>query len=252
MSRVILGPRAVVEALRGRASSVHAVFVCDGARGLDEVNAAAKRAGARIEERTREELDALADGGRHRSVLAIAGAYPYRDLDEILAARAGGPALILALDQITDPHNFGAIVRSAVAFEVDAITIMKKRAVHVTPVVVRASAGATEHAAICKVTNLARTLRTLRARGMEIVGLAAEGEVDIGALGPPPEEGRVLVLGAEGAGPPPPRPRELRDARADRPAGPDRLAQRLGRRRHRPLRPPPRGLRLPLYSQSLY
>src|SRR5690606_25717362 len=127
------------------------------------------------------------------------GSYPYAELADVLA-RAKAPPLLVALDEITDPHNLGAIVRRAVAFDADGVITLKHRAASVTPVVVRASARATEHARIVRVANLARTLASLTEdRGMQLVGLAGEGETDVDRL-PPAPEGRVLVIGAEGKG----------------------------------------------------
>ena len=199
MKRIVSGPRAVREALRASPGNINAVFLVEAARG--DLSALAREAGekgVRVEERTNAELDALAKGHKHQGVLAVCGAYVYADLDQILEA-AADPPLIIALDQITDPHNLGAIVRSAVAFGADGVLTLKDRAAPVTPVVVRASAGATEHARIARVTNLARTLAALRDRGMSAIGLDAEGELDLAEL-PPAPEGRVLVVGAEGKG----------------------------------------------------
>lgn len=200
MKRIVVGPRAVMEAIRARAGDVNAVFVqVDTRKALVEVATAAQQRGVKVEGRTRAELDAIAKGHKHQGVVAITGSYPYVDLDGMLA-RAKSPPLLVALDEITDPHNLGAIVRSAVAFDADGVITLKHRAAPVTPVVVRVSAGATEHARIARVTNLARALQSLsERRGMQVVGLAGEGEVDIDRL-PPAPEGRVLVIGAEGKG----------------------------------------------------
>lgn len=200
MKRVVVGPRAVTEAIRAHPGDVHAVYVqSEARRALAELAAEAGARGVKVETRTREELDAIAKGHKHQGVVAITGSYPYAELSDVLA-RAKRPPLLVALDEITDPHNLGAIVRSAVAFEADGVVTLKHRAAPVTPVVVRASAGATEHARIVRVANLARTLEVLHAEhAMSIVGLAAEGDVDIDAL-PPAPDGRVLVIGAEGKG----------------------------------------------------
>src|SRR5262249_3615026 len=114
VKRVVVGPRAVAEALRAHAAEVHAVYVqTDARKALAELAADADRRGVKVESKSREELDALAHGHRHQGVVAVSGTYPYADLDSVLA-RAQTP-LLVALDEITDPHNFGAIVRSAVA-----------------------------------------------------------------------------------------------------------------------------------------
>lgn len=200
MKRVVAGPRAVAEAVRARAGAVNVVYVEEGARkALRDLEAELRARQVRVEERPRAELDALVPEGRHQGVVAITGEYPYASLEEALLAARDRP-LLVALDEITDPHNLGAIVRSAVAFGADAILTLKDRAAPVTPVVVRASAGATEHARIVRVTNLARTLASLaEEHEMQIVGLAMDGEVEIGAL-PEADRGRVLVIGSEGKG----------------------------------------------------
>lgn len=198
MKRLLLGPHAVLEAARGRSSQIASVFVSTSAerahlRVLEEL----RSRGVRVEVRPAAELDALAGGERHQGLLALTGDYPYAGWDA--ASRLGDDALLVALDEITDPHNFGAIVRSAVAFGVDAILTLKDRASPVTPVVVRASAGATEHASIVRVTNLGRSLAALQEQGRQIVGLDAEGEADVSAL-PDAPMGRVIVVGSEGSG----------------------------------------------------
>jgi 23S rRNA (guanosine2251-2'-O)-methyltransferase len=199
MKRLVLGPRAVSEALRAAPGRVSVVYVHEGQlEAMRELAALARNRNVALEERSREALEAIAEGGKHQGVIAIAGEYSYRSLDELLD-QAGPAPLLVALDQVQDPHNFGAIVRSAVALGANGLITLKDRAAPVTPVVVRASAGATEAACIARVTNLARTLAELRERGLQVVGLAAEGEQDLRAL-PFPEGGRVLVVGSEGDG----------------------------------------------------
>lgn len=189
----------MVEALRATPADVNVVYV---ARGQDaataELQRLARDARITVEVREQHALDALTGGTRHQGVVAITGSYSYLDLDGLLSRCPEAP-LLVALDEITDPHNFGAIVRSAVALGVDGLITLKQRAAPVTPAVVRVSTGATEHARIARVTNLVRCLETLDARGLEIVGLAGEGESAITDLGPAPG-GRVLVVGSEGKG----------------------------------------------------
>ena len=200
MKRLVTGPRFVLEALKGpHRSDIHMVYVEVGRAdqsALQPLVRAAAAAKVRVEERSREGLDALARGVKHQGVVAIAGEYPYRDLESVLDVDA---PLLVALDEITDPHNVGAIVRSAVGFGADGVLVPKHRAAGVTPVVVRASAGATEHARIVRVTNLQRTLLDLADRGLQIVGLAGDGDTPIGAL-PDAGLGRVIVIGSEGKG----------------------------------------------------
>ena len=200
-SRIIAGPRAVLEALNRGGEGVQVVFV--GAaeaqgRKISKVIDAARTRNARLERIEAARLQALAGGLRHQGVVAVTGAYPYVELDTVLAKARPRP-LLLALDHITDPHNLGAMVRSAVAFGVDGVVTLKRRACPVTPVVVRTSTGATEHARIVRVTNLSRTLAELRERGLQVVGLEERAEAEIGTL-PYPAKGRVLVIGSEGSG----------------------------------------------------
>jgi len=201
MKRIIAGPRAVTETLYGGASDVAVVYFAEGYRSKKNLCQIEKHAAEKrvfCQERSRSYLDNLTKNQRHQDVVAVAGEYCYVDLTSLLVQQSTSP-LLLALDQITDPHNFGAIIRSAVAFGVDGIVTLKDRSSPVTHVVVRASAGATEHAKIARATNLARTLKSLSERGMQVVGLDAEGTEALFAL-PFPAAGRVLVVGSEGRG----------------------------------------------------
>ncbi|HEX2676175.1 MAG TPA: 23S rRNA (guanosine(2251)-2'-O)-methyltransferase RlmB [Polyangiales bacterium] len=198
MTRVVLGPRAVEEALRADARRIAVIYAQPEGTRFAAIEELARRANVRFEPGTNETLDALAKGARHQGIAAIAGEYEYVDLEVILQDAEPRP-LLVALDQISDPHNFGAIVRSAVAFGADGVVTLKDRASPVTPVVVRASAGATERARIARVTNLARSLDLLKRQGLQLVGLDAEGGVPLHEV-PYPVEGRVLVIGSEGHG----------------------------------------------------
>lgn len=198
MKRLLLGPHAAHEGLRAAPARISVLYLQSGGGRTAELAALARGRNVAVQERSAEELDALAEGGRHQGVIAIAGEYPYCALEDLIAT-PGPELMLLALDQIQDPHNFGAIVRSAVALGATGIVTLKDRAAPVTPVVVRASAGATERARIARVTNLARTLAELRERDIQVVGLAAEGSVTIDAL-PAAPGGRTLVVGSEGDG----------------------------------------------------
>lgn len=198
MGRIIAGRRAVGEALSAKARALNVIYATDSERKpLQSLLSDAKRAGVRIEMRAREELDAVAGEARHQGIVAIAGDYPYANLQACLLPGTG--QLWVALDQVQDPHNLGAIVRSAVALGASGVITLRDRACPVTPTVVRASAGATECANIARVTNLARTLTSLRDAGYQTVGLAAEGECEVSEL-PAADAGRVLVVGSEGQG----------------------------------------------------
>lgn len=196
MKRLLAGPRVVEEALR--ADSKRIVVVYATAERLRELDGLLRKNMVKAEQRDGYELDQLARGLKHQGVIAITGDYVYAELADVLAQPSEAP-LLVALDQISDPHNFGAIVRSCVAFAVDAVITLKDRAAPVTPVVVRSSAGATERARIARVTNLARTLDGLRERGMQVLGLAADARDTLDSI-PYETAGRVLVIGSEGDG----------------------------------------------------
>lgn len=199
MRRTVAGSRAVDELLAAAPQSVTRLYFDRGSRGrLRPLLDRARAARVRLHEAKPGELDRLA-GQRHQGVVAVVDEYPYWELADLLEKAQRVP-LFIALDEITDPHNFGAIIRSAVAFEADGVITMKQRAAPVTASVARASAGATEHARICRVTNLGRALDTLNEAGIQTIGLAAEGStVSIDSL-PTAPAGRALVVGSEGKG----------------------------------------------------
>lgn len=196
MKRLVAGPRAVEEALRADPKRIVVVYA--SAERLRELDPLLRKTQVKGELRSAPELEQLARGLKHQGVLAITGEYAYAELDDVLD-QAGPAPLLVALDQISDPHNFGAIVRSSVAFAAAAVITLKDRAAPVTPVVVRSSAGATERARIARVTNLARTLDGLRERRMQVLGLAADGQATLDSI-PFETAGRVLVIGSEGDG----------------------------------------------------
>ncbi len=199
MKRVVAGIRAVTEALRGAPQQIAVIYFDETERhAFGPIEELAGKAKVRGEAMSRAGLDELADGLRHQGVIAIAGDYPYFDLAAVLSVLPPAP-LLIALDQITDPHNFGAIIRSASALGADGIITLKEKACPVTPVVVRTSTGATERIRIARVANLSRALSELSDRHMQIVGLAGEGDSDISDM-PFPTEGRVLGVGSEGNG----------------------------------------------------
>jgi 23S rRNA (guanosine2251-2'-O)-methyltransferase len=196
MTRVLAGRRPVLEGMRGNAK-VHRIYT-EPQRAFPDIRRAAEAQGIPVENRDRARLDKLSDDVRHQGVVALADDYQFCELDEIVAHAEGAPVLV-ALDEVTDPQNLGAIIRSAVTLGLDGVIFPKHRAAGITSAVVRASAGATEHASIARVTNLQRTLLSLSETGMEIVGLDAGADIDIREL-EPSASGRVLVVGSEGKG----------------------------------------------------
>jgi len=200
---IIAGVRAVMEALQadGGSQLERVMLASKGSRALDELETSAKAQGVPVERVSISEIARTARGLRHQGAVGLAAPYPYLDLSELVEgalARKSSP-LLVALDSITDPHNLGAIIRSMVAFDADGIILPKRRTVGVTPTVTRVSTGATAHARVAQVTNLARSLVELSERGFSVVGLAGEAELLIDDL-PSADHGRVLVVGSEGKG----------------------------------------------------
>jgi 23S rRNA (guanosine2251-2'-O)-methyltransferase len=201
VSRIVYGIGPVRELVRARPKAITVLYTSD-AREADEVGREARGRGVSVEPRERAALDQLAGAGaRHQGVVAIAGEFTYSDADDLIArARAAGQEpLLVALDGVQDPHNLGAIARSAYLLGAHGLLVPRDRAAEVTPAVVKVSAGATEHIGICQVTNLVRALEELKEAGLWLAAVAAgEGAVPIWEL-----DGRgpmCLVLGAEGKG----------------------------------------------------
>jgi 23S rRNA (guanosine2251-2'-O)-methyltransferase len=150
---------------------------------------------------TRAELDRLCGGASHQGIALAARPFDYADPEDLLrrVQEAGGPALIVALDGVTDPHNLGAIARSATAFGAHGLVLPERRSVGVTPAAWKASAGTLARLPVARATNLVRTLTSYAAAGLMLAGLDGHGEIDLDALelatGP-----LVLVVGAEGKG----------------------------------------------------
>ncbi|MGI9149804.1 MAG: 23S rRNA (guanosine(2251)-2'-O)-methyltransferase RlmB [Chloroflexota bacterium] len=192
------GRNAVAEALRaGR--GIHRLLVASGAHGLDTLLGLAHERHIDIETLDRRDLDRRA-GDHHQGVLAEADSFGYSHLEDLLARadERGEPPLLLCLDSLQDPQNFGTLVRTAQACGAHGVLIPEHRAVGVTPAVSNASAGAVEHLLVAQVTNLARALGTLKSSGVWVYGLAAEAEQaywDVDLSGP-----IALVVGSEGSG----------------------------------------------------
>jgi 23S rRNA (guanosine2251-2'-O)-methyltransferase len=188
---LIYGIRPVVEALRSRKREVFEVL--DAARNA-EVEKAASEAGIPVKKVPRTRIEELARGGAHQGVVARVGLYPYSDLDDILA---GQESLIIVLDSVTDPHNLGAVLRAADGAGASGVVILKNRAVGVTAVAVKASAGASEHVPVVQVTNLRRSIDRMKEAGVWVYAAEVGGTTytDLDLSG-----SVALVLGSEGRG----------------------------------------------------
>lgn len=198
---IIFGIHAVSEALRARGRGFDYVAVArerHDAR-LQRVIAACREADVPLRFLPREQLTRLAGGAAgHQGVVAVAAAKKYDDLDTILARRRGTHAFLVVLDGVEDPHNLGAIIRSAEGAGADGIVIPERRAVGVTATVAKASAGASEHLPIARVTNINRALDELKQRNVWTVGLDERGPQSYDALDYKMD--CALIVGAEGHG----------------------------------------------------
>ena len=201
--RVVYGIHPVLEALKARAAEVERLLLVEGvlpARVAGEVLALAQGARVRVERVARERLAELSQGGVHQGVAAELRAYAYAELEELLevAKAANQPPLLVVLDGIQDPHNLGAIIRSAHALGAHGVVLGRDRAASVTAAVAKASAGSVEHLAVARVTNLSRALEELKTAGLWVAAADPKGDTEV--WNAPLDGPLALVVGAEGEG----------------------------------------------------
>jgi len=195
------GRNALQEALRsGR--TIDKVFIAAGEtdRSLQHLAAQAKEAGAVVVPVDRRKLNAMSTTGAHQGVIALAAAREYASIDDILqtAADRQEAPLIVICDELSDPHNLGAIIRSAECAGAHGVIIPKRRSVGLTAIVAKTSAGALEYMKVAKVTNIVSTIEDLKQKGIWVFGTAAEGSVPMykaDLTGP-----TAIVIGSEGDG----------------------------------------------------
>ncbi len=200
MSHKIIGRNPVLEAIRsGR--DIDKLFVKKGKPegSLVPLLRKAKDAGIVISECDKAKLDELANGENHQGVVAFVSETEYKTIDEIItfAQDKGESPLVVICDRITDPHNLGAIIRTAECAGAHGVIIPKRSGAPVNDIVAKTSAGAVEHMNICRVTNLARTIDDLKDKGFWITGAHMDGkpmyDIDFkGSVG--------IVIGSEGEG----------------------------------------------------
>jgi 23S rRNA (guanosine2251-2'-O)-methyltransferase len=198
--QIIFGVHAVEEALaaRGRAFEYVAVAPGRGDARIQKIVALCRAAGVAVRSMPRDHLTRLARTANHQGVVAVSAEKRYGDLQDLFTVKRGQYAFLLVLDGIEDPHNLGAIIRTAEGAGADGAIIPERRAVGVTATVVKASAGASEYLPIAKVTNIGRAIEDLKSRNIWTVGLdecgpQAYDQVDY-------KMDCALVLGAEGHG----------------------------------------------------
>ncbi len=197
---IIEGRNAVIEAFRA-GKVIDKLFILDGAQDgpIQTIKREAKKRDTMVRFVTKERLDQLSETGKHQGVVAYTAAYTYAEVDEILAAarsRNEAPFVFL-LDNIEDPHNLGAIIRTANLAGAHGVIIPKNRAAGLTAAVARASAGALNYTPVARVTNLAQTMEALKKEGLWFVCADMDGtmmyQLDLkGPIG--------LVIGNEGNG----------------------------------------------------
>src|SRR5438132_2194059 len=201
LSDVLFGRNPVRALLKGGGRRTDEIAVLAGAAGpLAEIVALARRAGVKVSYRTRDQLTAIAGTDDHQGVVARVAAAEYADLEDLLdiPGRRREPPFFLALDQVQDPRNFGALLRTADAFGVHGVVVPKHHAVGLTEAAARTAMGAVEYVPVARETNLVAALEKLKESGVWIFGAAADKGVAPWAAdlkGP-----LCLVLGSEGEG----------------------------------------------------
>lgn len=196
----IEGRNAVLEAFRS-GKTIDRLFVLDGCQdsSVRTITREARKQDTIITFVAKERLEQMSETGSHQGVIAYAAAYEYAEVDDILkeAEKKGEPPFIILLDNIQDPHNLGAIIRTANIAGAHGVIIPKRRAVGLTATVAKTSAGALNYTPVAKVTNMVKTIEELKEKGIWFICADMDGEqmyqLDLkGAIG--------LVIGSEGEG----------------------------------------------------
>ena len=196
----IEGRNAVIEAFRS-GKTIDKVYLQDGCHDgpLNTISREARKKDTIVQYVSKERLDQMSRTGKHQGVIAMAAAYEYAAVEDILQAAKdkGEPPFIIILDNIEDPHNLGAIIRTANLSGAHGIIIPKRRAVGLTAAVARTSAGAIHYTPVAKVTNISSTIEELKKEGLWFVCADMDGEImyQLDLKGP-----IGLVIGNEGEG----------------------------------------------------
>lgn len=195
----IYGVLPVLEALRAGARRIDRIVIAEGVRDtrLREVLDAARRARIPIRREPRVSLDRLTHNANHQGVLAITSAASYSDAEDLLT-RISPDTVFILLDGVEDPHNLGAIIRTAECGGATAVIVPERRAAHLTDAVAKTSAGAVEHLSVARVTNLASFIEALKKHNVWVVGVESSGQMaytEFNYTG-----ATALVFGGEGGG----------------------------------------------------
>ena len=197
---MVAGRNAVMEALKG-SRSVNKLMIANGSTegSIKEIIAVAKDKGVNIQYWDRSKLDSIARGIRHQGVLAQVAPVQYAELEDILqvAKDRNEPPFIVLLDELEDPHNLGAILRTADAAGVHGVLIPKRRSCPLSATVAKTSAGAVEHVPVARVGNLVQTIKKLKQEGLWVAAADMDGKdyYDTDLTGP-----LLLIIGSEGQG----------------------------------------------------
>lgn len=196
---VVAGRNPVTEALNGE-RDVERIFIADGSEGsVSKIVAIAREQGVIVDFVPKEKIDAMAPGIKHQGVVAKVSEYSYAEMDEVFerAQAAGEDPFIIILDEVTDPHNLGAIIRTAECAGAHGVIIPKRRAASLTQTVALSAAGAVETMPVVQVTNITRTIEELQSEGVWVGAADMDGETYYRAnlAGP-----IAIVIGNEGKG----------------------------------------------------
>ena len=198
---IIEGRNAVIEALRTD-TPIDKIYLAKGEtdKTLGHIASRAREAGIVVVEADRRKLDAMSRTHSHQGVIALAAVREYVSVQSILdaAAEKGEPPLLVVCDEISDPHNLGAILRTAECAGAHGVIIPKRRSAGLTAIVAQTSAGAVSYVPVARVANLSATLKELKKQGVWVFGTAAEGTTalyDADLKGP-----AAIVIGSEGDG----------------------------------------------------
>ncbi|HUN87636.1 MAG TPA: 23S rRNA (guanosine(2251)-2'-O)-methyltransferase RlmB [Terriglobales bacterium] len=197
---VLFGINPVVEALKAGSRSFDYVAVMAGRRDARAqlIFETARDAGVPVRQVSRDQLERLAGTHSHQGVVAVTSEKQYSDIEQVLNNKRGEHNFLVVLDGVEDPHNLGAIIRTADGAGADGVVIPERRAVGVTGTVLKASAGAAEHLPIARVTNVNRTLEDLKERNIWTIGLDERAKQSYDEIDYNMD--CALVLGAEGSG----------------------------------------------------
>ena len=196
----IVGRNAVLEALQA-GLPVRTAYIAEGGERDDRLREILKYTAANsipLLQASRAELDRLTGGAVHQSVALLLPGFEYAELEDVLEDALESGGIVVACDQVTDPHNLGAIIRSAAGFGAAGVVIPSRRSAKMTAAAWKASAGTAARLPVARVVNLNQALDELIAAGFTVIGLAGQGDAEIGEV--EPDGPVVLVVGSEGEG----------------------------------------------------